>query len=276
MDTTSEDSLTTRSSAGATRAHPLDVIVAWLSCRSKLFSGGWGDESLLADLSQRFSFADSPSAISMRWVSAGQRGDISLRDGTFVSPLTILPEETRTAHFRAYLGPANAAACVILAGSRDEGNSTRERVFGQLVSRGIDLYLPENPFYGLRRSSRGPSRATFCDQSLMTLGMVWEARALLELLRDRYAKLAIAGYSMGGHMAAITAAVSPFPLACAALATGASARRSTRADSCRGTSIWTYWPARNNRVRQPGCASTDSSKLRILRALLRLSAAMPP
>jgi pimeloyl-ACP methyl ester carboxylesterase len=35
--------------------------------------------------------------------------------------------------------------------------------------------------------------------------------------------LVIAGYSMGGHMAAITAAVTPFPVGCAALATGASA-----------------------------------------------------
>jgi hypothetical protein len=33
----------------------------------------------------------------------------------------------------------------------------------------------------------------------------------------------VAGYSMGGHMAAITAAVTPLPVACAALATGASA-----------------------------------------------------
>ena len=223
MDPTSDDSLTARSSVGAPRAHELDVIVAWLACRSKLFSGGWGDESLLADLSRRFSFADSPSAISVRWVSAGQRGGISLRDGTFASPLMILPKKTSTGHVRAYSNPANAAACVILAGSRDEGYTTRERVFGPLVPRGLDLYLLENPFYGLRRSAGGPSLATFCDQALMTLAMVWEARALLELLRDRYAKLAIAGYSMGGHMAAITAAVSPFPLACAALATGASA-----------------------------------------------------
>ena len=56
----------------------------------------------------------------------------------------------------------------------------------------------------------------------MVLGMVWEARALLEHLRDRYPRVAVAGYSMGGHMAAITAAVSPFPLACAAMAAGAS------------------------------------------------------
>ena len=57
----------------------------------------------------------------------------------------------------------------------------------------------------------------------MALGMVLEARALLGCLRAQYKNLAAAGYSMGGHMAAITAAVTPFPIACAALATGASA-----------------------------------------------------
>lgn len=188
-----------------------------------MFSRGWGDESLLADLSQRFSYADSPPAIWVQWGSAGERRSISLRDGTFLSPLAILPKETSTVHVRACSAEGNTAACVILAGSRDEGYLAREHVFGSLVKRGIDLYLLENPFYGRRRTAAGPSLATFCDQALMTVAMVWEARALLELLRGHYEKLAVAGYSMGGHMAAITAAVSPFPLACAPLATGASA-----------------------------------------------------
>ncbi len=58
---------------------------------------------------------------------------------------------------------------------------------------------------------------------MLALGMVLEARALLHSLRGQYEKLVIAGYSMGGHLAAITAAVSPFEVACAALAAGASA-----------------------------------------------------
>lgn len=206
-----------------TGAHPLDVGVAWLSRRSKLFSRGWGDESLLADLSQNLSYADAPPAICVQWKPAGKRHGMARRDGTFVSPLATLPKETRIVHVRECSAVANKAACVMLAASRDEGYAARERVFGSLVARGIDLYLLENPFYGRRRTAAGPSVATFCDQALMTLGMVWEARALLEFLRNRYARLAVAGYSMGGHMAAITAAVSPFPLACGALATGASA-----------------------------------------------------
>jgi Alpha/beta hydrolase domain containing 18 len=203
-------------------AHPLDLLIACMSRWSKLFSRGWGDESLLTHLSERVSYADPPSSISIAWRSAHERSSIARRDGAFPSPLALLPKDASTAHVRAWTREGNSAAVVILAASRDEGYQVRERVFGPLIRRGIDLYFMENPFYGLRRTRGGPSLITVSDHGLMVLGMVWEARALLEHLRDGYEKVAVAGYSMGGHMAAITAAVSPFPLACAAMAAGAS------------------------------------------------------
>ena len=203
--------------------HPLDVFAAWITCGSKLFSGGWGDESLLADLSERTSFAYPPGPISVDWSVGPSANKKIRRDGTFTSPLRLLPKEARTVHVRAWSRAGNAAACLILAASRDEGYRMRERIFGALVDQGLDLYLLENPFYGLRRTTSSASLPTFSDHALMNLGMVWEARALVEYLRNSYQKLAVGGYSMGGHMAAITAAVCPFPIACAALATGASA-----------------------------------------------------
>jgi Alpha/beta hydrolase domain containing 18 len=205
------------------RVHPFDVIAASLTCRQKLFSQGWGDEALLRHLAEHASFAQALDPISVDWsATAKQNGKIQ-RDGTFHSPLDLLPTEARTAHVRAWSKQGNTSACVILAASRDEGYKTRERVFGPLVSRGLDLYFLENPFYGRRRTSSSASLATFSDHVLMNLGSVWEARALLEHLRGSYERLTVTGYSMGGHMAAITAAVTPFPVACAALATGASA-----------------------------------------------------
>lgn len=206
-----------------TGAHPLDVVAAWLTCGSKLFSHGWGDESLLTDLSERTSFTQPPAPIIVHWSSENGTDKNVGRDGIFQSPLGFLPKQVRTVHLRCWSKVGNTAACVILAASRDEGYKMRERIFGDLVGRGVDLYLLENPFYGRRRMTSSASLTTFSDHALMNLGMVWEARAMLEYLRNSYAKLAVAGYSMGGHMAAITAAVCPFPLACAALATGASA-----------------------------------------------------
>jgi len=204
-------------------AHPLDRAVAWLSRNSRMFSRGWGDEAVLAEFSQRSHYLKQPLRLTVSWEAAWKQGGQVCRDGKYPSPLRELPEAVATVHIRARIRAGNQVACVILAASRDEGFGIRERVFGPLTARGIDLYLLENPFYGSRRNGRGPSDITVADHGLMALGMVLEARALLEHLRPRYAKLAVAGYSMGGHMAAITAAVTPLPVACAALATGASA-----------------------------------------------------
>jgi len=205
------------------RAHVLDLLVALLSRRSKLFSPGWGDEALLARLRGQVSPADSLGEISVTWQLIDQRLGITRRNGAFPSPLAKLPAEARTVHLRAWTREGSRHACVIPAGSHDEGYKIRERVFGSLLERGVDLYFLENPYYGVRRIPGGISALKVSDQALMALGIVVEARALLGSLRPQYEKLAIGGYSMGGHMAAITAAVTPFPVACGALATGASA-----------------------------------------------------
>ena len=204
-------------------AHPLDTLIAWVSSRSKVFSQGWGDEALLGGLSGRVSCDDPSVPIRIAWREAQKRGRVVVQDGTFESPLSGLPPQVGTVHVRAWKRSGHSAACVILGASRDEGYTVRERVFGALLERDIDLYFLENPFYGRRRTAAGPAAITVSDHGLMALGMVVEARALLEHLRGSYPRIAASGYSMGGHMAAITAAVSPFPMACAALATGASA-----------------------------------------------------
>lgn len=205
-------------------AHPLDLAVAaYLSRRPKLFSHGWGEETLFARLSDRESYFDPPPPIAIRWSAGRERRGTTVRDGVFLSPLDLLPEQTRAVHVRAWTRAEHKAACVILAASRDEGFGARERIFGGLSKRGLDLYFMENPFYGSRRTPQGPLRITISDHGKMALGMVLEARAVLEHLRPLYTKLVIAGYSLGGHMAAITAAVTPLPMGCAALATGACA-----------------------------------------------------
>ena len=187
-----------------------------------MFARGWGDEADLAEYSRREQYLVEPRAITLSWKDAVEERGVTCRDGCFRSPCHALPEALRTAYVRSWSRFGNAAACVLLAASRDEGYRVRERVFGPLTERGIDLYLLENPFYGQRRNGRGPSDLTVAEHCRMCLGSVLEARALLTWLQPRYSKLAVAGYSMGGHMAALSAAVVPFPVACAALAAGAS------------------------------------------------------
>ena len=203
--------------------HPLDRAVAWWSRNSRLFSPGWGDEARLAEFSDRERYFTPARPIAIEWAPSIHGREPSRRDGTFRSPFAELPPAVATAHVREWTRVGNPAACVVLAASRDEGYWIREQVFLPLTSRGIDLFLLESPYYGLRRDGRSPSEITVADHGLMALGMVLEARALLDHLNLQYRKLAVAGYSMGGHMAALTAAVTPLPVACAALATGASA-----------------------------------------------------
>jgi Alpha/beta hydrolase domain containing 18 len=207
----------------AVRAHPLDRAVAWWSRNSRLFSRGWGDEAQLAEFADRERYFTPIPPIKIVWTSPTENRKRTRRDGRFPSPVKELPPGVATAHVRAWTRAGNSAACVVLAASRDEGYWIREQIFLPLTARGIDLFLLESPYYGLRRDGRGPSDITVADHGLMALGMVLEARALLDHLKPQYGKLAVAGYSMGGHMAALTAAVSPQPVACAALATGASA-----------------------------------------------------
>ncbi len=113
-------------------AHPLDVLVALLSRRSKMFSRGWGDEEFLATLWGTVSDADPPCRVSVNWHATSCNDRRTRRDGTFASPLVSLPSESHTVHVRSWSRKGNRNACVVLAGSHDEGYFVRERVFGSL------------------------------------------------------------------------------------------------------------------------------------------------
>lgn len=203
--------------------HPVDVCLAWLSARSKLFSQGWGDEDLLAHPERLRAYLQNVPAPSINWYRDNERRGLRVRDGSFASPLDLLPQQSAIAHVRAWERAGNDTACIVLAASRDEGYRVRERVFGPLVDRGLNLYFLENAFYGMRRLPTGPSLPTVSDHILMTVATMCEAQALLAFLGERYPKRVVSGYSMGGHLAALTAAITREPVACAALATGASA-----------------------------------------------------
>ena len=210
--------------SSGTEVHPLDVLIAWLGSRSKMFSQGWGDESFLETLTESDPRNYSGAPIAIDWRLSQHRDRFRCSNGTFTSPLSMLPPGARQVHVRSLTRDGHREACLLLAGSRDEGFAVRERIFGPLTERGLDLYLTENPFYGIRRTGAGgPNLATVSDHILMVIGILWEAQALLAHLHGQYQKLTVAGYSMGGHMAAIAAALSPFPVASAVLATGASA-----------------------------------------------------
>src|SRR5215467_330312 len=80
------------------KAHPLDTLIAWLSSYSKLFSHGWGDESLLAALSRGVSHGDLSVPIHVQWISEKGHSGTIVNDGIFESPLRDLPPKVCIVH----------------------------------------------------------------------------------------------------------------------------------------------------------------------------------
>ncbi len=209
------------------RPHWLDVAFAWGASRRPFFQEGWGDEEVLALATQgRLLEGRAPEAATPRWGAPWKRRrGLTVRDGAFASPQPGLPAPVDTARLRllSVEGHSQHSACLVLAGSREEGFWLREAIYAPLVHHGVDLLLLENPYSGLRRAHGQSSAAvrTVSDHVLLNVAMVQEARALLGWLgRAGYRRVAVAGYSMGGFVAALVAALTPEPLAVAALAAG--------------------------------------------------------
>jgi hypothetical protein len=210
----------------AARVHWLDRAYARLASRRPLFQAGWGDEALLAATSEKGALAGpSPETARPLFGPRQRRRGVWVRDGRFCSPEPGLLGPVATAHVRWLTLSASPArsACLVLAGSREEGFTLREAVYRPLVLRGTDILLLESPFSGLRRApaQRTAAVRTVSDHLLLNLALLQEARALLAYLQEAgYHRRAVAGFSMGGFMAAAVAALSTEPLAVAALAAG--------------------------------------------------------
>ncbi|MFT3772188.1 MAG: alpha/beta hydrolase family protein [Minicystis sp.] len=210
--------------------HWLDHVVSLASGRRRVFTGGWGDEALIERLGTALRFEEDPAAIHVRWAPAITKGAVAITDGWFDAPVAELPRPARRAWVRR-LAPSRSTDAkrpvyVVLASSGDEGWSLRERLWRPLVAEGgIEVIFLENAMYGARRPEGqvGANIRTFSDHLLMNVSMVVEARALLAwLAREGHDRAGIAGYSMGGSMAALVAAVTPRPIAAAVFAAGAS------------------------------------------------------
>ncbi len=196
--------------------------------RRELFADGWGDRDLLPSLRQSFLTLTPPAPAALALEPARRRAGLVLREATFPSPArATLPPEAQEA--RALLVTAAdalpARTFVVLAASGDEAWEARLGVVAPLVREGFGALLLAQPMYGARRPA-GQHRAslrTVSDLLTMAEAAVAEARALLGwLAREGVQQRGVAGFSMGGQMAAYAAARTPGPLAVAILAAGDS------------------------------------------------------
>lgn len=224
----------------------LDRTYLALSRRLGCFPGGFGDERLLAEAFDP-EVRPPPEPPRIAWTRARVHGALRITEGELDSPEEALPLEcsrarvcllepregdTRGARAQpeggggaqrsSSRGEADAPAlAVVLASWGDEGFAMRRRLLAPVVREGVACLLLENPFYGARRpvGQRGACLRTVSDFVAMGRAAVRESHALLAWARARgYGRSGVVGYSMGGQMAAMSAALAPWPVRVVAMA----------------------------------------------------------
>ena len=189
----------------------LDRVYATLRRPAPLFSSGWGLPAHWSEITPGLDQLVSPDP--PRIEPCFSDGAI---DGSFESPVTTLPARVRRARVR-WIEPRGRtdAALVMLGSWGDESFALRQRLVAPLVAAGVAVALPETPFFGARRpiGQRGVALSTVYDFLSLGHAAVEEARGLLAWLARRgHQRLGIAGFSMGGQLAALTAALVPWPV----------------------------------------------------------------
>lgn len=205
--------------------HPVDALAAtWARVGpSRVFESGWGDESGLALMDPEFIGDVGP--VDIAWGSSECIDGLRRNLGVFRSPVERwLPEQARTVHFETWEPRTGADRMAILLPAWNEhGAATRRRLAHLLCEVGVGSIIFDAPYLGARRVY-APDRhpvASVADFARMGVGAVGDAKALLDTLAPRHL-MGVSGYSMGGNLAALVAALSSRPVAVAPLAASPS------------------------------------------------------
>jgi len=202
--------------------HPVDrmgaVIVARGPDRLRFFSDGWGDTAVSAGVTVP---TGPPEPIEVKWIASETTDGIDVRTGIFESPAVDLPNHARfgaVTHVAPVTGTGRTV--VLMAAWNEHDSRARFGIARRLARSGIGSLVLENPYYGIRRppDTDGPPIATVADFFRMGMGAVIEGRGLLATIRSQGSIPGIAGYSMGGNVAALISSTMPFDVATAPLA----------------------------------------------------------
>lgn len=196
--------------------HPLDRLAgaAMLLPRasSAIFPRGWGDRRTLEMLGEDLPRSGEFGAADVVWEPKTEHRGYRRRRGSFASPVaSLLPEQSRLVHVELNEPSTGTNRAVVLMPAwNDEGFDRRRVLSESLVSRGIATAYFEVPLYGRRRLYGQAESAigTVADFALMGAGALSEGHALLNALRAGYETVGVAGFSMGGNLAALISAGS--------------------------------------------------------------------
>ncbi len=202
--------------------HPIDRLGATIVSRGpnrlRFFTDGWGDQSAFHAAGMP---SGDPPPIAIEWVSDTEHDELSISVGIFESPVLTLPDHARHGAVTRVLPVTGTDRMVVLMAAWNEHDSrARFEIARRLARRGIASLVLENPYYGIRRpiDHDGQPIRTVADFFRMGIGAVTEGRGLLATVREEGLIPGVAGYSMGGNIAALVSSTVPFPVATAPLA----------------------------------------------------------
>ncbi len=192
--------------------------------RTFAFSGGWGDTRASGLLTEAITPADAIETVDFNWEQTDSprswSREITISRAEFASPAAaFLPDQSNTVVVER-ISPADKPSGVVLLlpSWNDEGFVRRRRLAQSLAKVGFESLLLEAAHYGSRRSAPIGGQAIRTVAAFAQLGhaTLVESRSILASLG--HPNRGIAGFSMGGNIAAITSATVPFPVAVTAFA----------------------------------------------------------
>lgn len=182
-----------------------------------VFPDGWGDRAAFDLLTL---FDEQVEPVSPVWSSDAAMAGLRRRSGYFPSPLATLPAGSSVPMELVEPAGGTDRVVALFPAWNQEGFDQRRSLAEAVARRGVAVALLEIPLYGKRRrpGAVGMPIRTVADFMVMGAGAIVEAQALLGGLRTEFPRVGVAGFSMGGNLAALTSALAPFPLATALMA----------------------------------------------------------
>ena len=209
----------------------------------KYFAGGWGRV--------REGFVLTPPKVPEivwgQWTFSGSDRTRVGRTGTFrTTDCTGLPEVVQTAHVQQWMPVVEKGEPIAVCGQHlqvpsfrdtafvvclpytgDEGFSVREEMYARpLCAKGVCVCILMGAFYGPRRPSYQPTHKfwTVADFALVGRTNVEDTRLMLAWAKAQgFAKMCVAGVSMGASMGALAVQLFPDKVALGAGLIGCSA-----------------------------------------------------
>jgi len=195
--------------------HWLDAM--WLYVpRDRLFAGGFGDCDRVMKVAEPFLAPHEAQPLDLKWGAPVTKNGVERRLGTAASPCPLAVVESQqltVLRLTPTDGPVRGRAILPPSWSEQDFRM-RERLYLPLVKQGVELWLLEAPFFGLRRPKGqvGVGLRTVADLLAMGVCSLMELRGMVAAAREEEPSLPVvlSGFSMAGQFSAQVAATLPW------------------------------------------------------------------